>query len=454
MKLIKVIEETHLTSATGLPEVDKRRARLHYNNLRQYEKETLPEFKERFDFALKTLETTGETLPSQEAQAADFIGKLDTRRYQQLSLDLENAQVLAIASGSTASSYPKTLTAAYNLACNYKVIRRTGDRSHVSAAQVPAFATRQPRNRGGPQQPPRSRGDGAQHGGKAMDTVPDNESKTSGGTDPRAEDDPDDTSSRPPKNKKSHIKCYNCGKLGHYKNQCKEEKRVKQETPAFFCGIPVHDPVQAFAGISDHANFTSLGAQQIGIDTFGGAHCFGNRALLTDIHDVEPLDLTGVGGAIRATAQGRFEPAGIDVYYSPDMPVNMLSWALISDDFPISWDQKDQAISVDFGHATLTFSRNRDNVYVHDLNNPSMTLPSFPVTVEDTRQLFTRAEVAAADKARELTHHLGGPSDKDLAKMCRMGVIKNNPVSPQDVWRATKIYGRDLASVRGKTTRN
>lgn len=47
----------HLTSSSGLPELDKR------------DRETLPEFKERFDFALVALETTGEGIPSQEAQA-------------------------------------------------------------------------------------------------------------------------------------------------------------------------------------------------------------------------------------------------------------------------------------------------------------------------------------------------------------------------------------------------
>ena len=91
LKLDELIEKTHLSSATGLPEIDKRRARGHCNSIRQGDKETLPEFKDRFDFAIKTLTATGETAPTDATLAADFLAKLDRKRYQQLSVDLENA---------------------------------------------------------------------------------------------------------------------------------------------------------------------------------------------------------------------------------------------------------------------------------------------------------------------------------------------------------------------------
>ena len=192
----------------------------------------------------------------------------------------------------------------------------------------------------------------------------------------------------------------------------------------------------------------------MGIDTFGGAHCFGNKELLTDLHPVEPIELTGVGGRIEVNQAGYFARGGVEVYYSPSMPVNMLSWGVLSDDYSIEWDQPNQEVNLLCLEHTLTFRRNADNVYVHDAHDSAMVRPAFPTTVEHNQQVFTRGEVASADRARELTERLGGPSDRDLAKMCKMGVILNNPVSPTDVWRASKIYGRDLASIRGKTKRH
>jgi hypothetical protein len=72
--LLSLIVKTHMSASTGLPQVDQRRARQAYSSLVQGEHELLPDFKERFDFALKTLEATGQAIPEQEAQAADFLG--------------------------------------------------------------------------------------------------------------------------------------------------------------------------------------------------------------------------------------------------------------------------------------------------------------------------------------------------------------------------------------------
>lgn len=449
VKLIELIEKTHLSSATGLPEIDKRRARAHYNSIRQGDKETLPEFKERFDFAIKTLTATGETAPTDAALAADFLAKLDPKRYQQLSVDLENAQILALAAGKKESTYPSTLVAAYNLASNYKVIRSNGDKAQVAAAQVPIFAAsksgggkRNGKHGGNGKQNPTKQADKAngaspsiQHGSGAASPTESAPATTS-------------RSETTTTQRRSNVKCYKCGEVGHIKKNC---PKPDTSTPAF-CGVPLRSP-----GIPVHPNtlaqVTSIvGPRQVGIDTFGGTHCFGNKELLSDLQAVDAVGLHGVGGHISVKEMGTFTLADIDVYYSPDMPVNMLSWALLSDNFDIEWDQSSQQITVHFPKVPLVFKRVQD-VYVLDVDDYKDTVVAAVATVDGNRQLYARADVEAADQARTLAQRLAGASDKDLAKMCRMGVIKNNPVAPQDIHRAARIYGPDLANVRGKTTR-
>ena len=43
------------------------------------------------------------------------------------------------------------------------------------------------------------------------------------------------------------------------------------------------------------------------------------------------------------------------------------------------------------------------------------------------------------------------PSDVGLVNTLAKGRMLNTSVTPQDVLRATKIYGRDLPSIKGKT---
>ena len=61
----------------------------------------------------------------------------------------------------------------------------------------------------------------------------------------------------------------------------------------------------------------------VGIDTLGGANSVDNKELLTDLHPVKPIELTGVGGRIEVNQAGYFAHGGVEVYYSPSMPTTV-----------------------------------------------------------------------------------------------------------------------------------
>ena len=109
--------------------------------------------------------------------------------------------------------------------------------------------------------------------------------------------------------RRSNVKCYECGEVGHTKKNC---PKPDTSTPAF-CGVPLRSP-----GIPVHpttlAQVTSIvGPRQVGIDTFGGTHCFGNKELLSDLQAVDAVGLHGVGGHISVKEMGTFTLADIDV---------------------------------------------------------------------------------------------------------------------------------------------
>ena len=67
---------------------------------------------------------------------------------------------------------------------------------------------------------------------------------------------------------------------------------------------------------------------------------------------------------------------------------------------------------------------------------------------------FTQREVDQAKKCRKLLHDLLAPSYADLRKVLRMNLLKNCPVSSDDVKLAQKIFGKDVAVLKGKSNLN
>ena len=74
-------------------------------------------------------------------------------------------------------------------------------------------------------------------------------------------------------------------------------------------------------------------------------------------------------------------------------------------------------------------------------------------TVIENKKFYTDRQVSRAKKARDLLHSIGCPSVDDLKNIIKMNSIQNNPVTQEDVDLAEKIFGPDVASLKGKTTR-
>jgi hypothetical protein len=66
---------------------------------------------------------------------------------------------------------------------------------------------------------------------------------------------------------------------------------------------------------------------------------------------------------------------------------------------------------------------------------------------------YTQHEVENARAAREAQAMLGHPTDRDFLGMVRSGMILNCPVTPSAVRNANRIFGPNLAGVRGRTVR-
>jgi hypothetical protein len=74
-------------------------------------------------------------------------------------------------------------------------------------------------------------------------------------------------------------------------------------------------------------------------------------------------------------------------------------------------------------------------------------------TVAENGEGYTQREHDDAKQARRTIGMAGYHSNKDFNNMVRSNMIKNCPVTSKSVSAANKIFGPDIASIKGKTTR-
>ena len=73
--------------------------------------------------------------------------------------------------------------------------------------------------------------------------------------------------------------------------------------------------------------------------------------------------------------------------------------------------------------------------------------------VEEIKKKFTIRQIERANEARRTYAMVGHPSMKDFENMIRLNLLRNCPVTVEDIKIANKIYGAEVATLQGKTTR-
>jgi hypothetical protein len=76
----------------------------------------------------------------------------------------------------------------------------------------------------------------------------------------------------------------------------------------------------------------------------------------------------------------------------------------------------------------------------------------FLETVDENKKFYTKRQFQRAKRACKLLYSLGYPSINDMKAIIWKNAIKNNPVTTEDINIAEKIFGPDVATLKGKTT--
>jgi hypothetical protein len=350
--------------------------------------------------------------------AVAMISACDNSRYNRLSEELENDYT----KGS--NHYPKTITEAYNLIVNYRQSKPSGriynDSEGVAFTNVDA-------NR--------------QHHDRQLRDI-------------------------------DKVEFYNCNKKGHYSNECpdkepekekgkekEKEKQAKEGTAATMMAEETsvfnYDNWEEF---NFHQSTRKVNPAWILLDNCSTTDIFCNKKLLTNIQPPSTtLKIHCNAGTKEVNQVGTLKNYGT-MWYSDSAIANILSFSQVKKKFPIIYDSKNEnKFHVIKPDKHVVFKESESGLYYHDTTNRAVLMLNADKTelntIKTNREGFTERDNERAKRARKALGLVGYPSPKYFKHMVSSNMIKNCPVTSIEVTNANKIFGPDLATLKGKTVR-
>ena len=250
------------------------------------------------------------------------------------------------------------------------------------------------------------------------------------------------------------VTCYRCNQVGHYACDCPTETEATRPPTTL-----LQHAIENVGTTLTQRNGTGISPDWILLDSQSTISVFNNPAFLKNIRPADhPLRVVTNGGFQDSNLIADFANLGT-VWFNPLSIANILSLADV---------RKVRLVTMHTGNdpamfihrpdgSTMRFGEHECGLYVHDTtenkNNESVSAYCMLTTVDENKKLHTPRDVAKADEARRLYRLLGRPSEASFMKMLRDGYLRNCPVTAVDAKRALAIYGPDVATLKGKTTR-
>jgi len=180
-----------------------------------------------------------------------------------------------------------------------------------------------------------------------------------------------------------------------------------------------------------------------------------NPSLLANIRKAKnPITVHCNNGSSYTTLEG--DLGRMTVYHNPYGIVNVLLLKSTKAKHRVTYDSWDcdGVFKVHTEEGIVEFKPSEKGLHYHDTSEDSSNFECMLVnTVQDNFEGHTKHDIAKAKEARRLQGMIGNPTDKEFKGMVREKLITNYPVTVQDVENANRIFGPDLANLRGKTIR-
>ena len=205
------------------------------------------------------------------------------------------------------------------------------------------------------------------------------------------------------------------------------------------------------------------------LDTCSLINLFCNQSFMSNVHQVNTtLSLAMNAGTMMTNLQAELPGYGT-VCFDPQAMTNILSFGNIAKQYPIQYLQELDTFQVQLHDCVNIFGCHQvDKLYVLEGHQPQedcqfaslsqehispISVTSHVQTIEENAKFLTPKEIAQANVTMQLLHSLGYPSVVDLKTIIKMNMIWDNPVTESDIKLMEHLYGPNIPTIKGKTTR-
>jgi hypothetical protein len=142
------------------------------------------------------------------------------------------------------------------------------------------------------------------------------------------------------------------------------------------------------------------------------------------------------------------------VWYDETAIANIFGLSDLKKKHRITFDlEKEDAFIVHVDNGNMKFKCNPKGLYTYVVSDRYLKKDNHLVnTVKENRVGYTQRQFEQAKRARELYHIKGTPTET-FKTLIKMNAIRNCPVTTDNVNIAEKIFGADMSSLKGKSTR-
>ena len=250
--------------------------------------------------------------------------------------------------------------------------------------------------------------------------------------------------------------CFRCGSPDHMVAECPQPRESNGETvmPRKTDGVEAHE-ISHVLSITQTKDRNRIPRNWILLDNQATIDIFCNENLVEDIREVnEGMTVIGSTGT-RTTMWKATLPGYGEVWFDRNNAANILCMRNMKARFRVSHDTDNgdtfRVRHRSTGDLVMEFVPSEDGLYYYEASSECGNV--LVTTVAMNKSRYTKQDVMRATEARKLQRVMGRPSTRDFIEMIEANGIPNCPFNRADVMAAEDIFGPDVGSIKGKTTR-